>query len=266
MTVTAASFRADFPLEFGNQSAYPDQAVQYWLAIAGIMLNITQGSPPTVCSFVGSIADNVLTISTINFGSMSLLPLLLVGSNVPDNATVIEQLTGPQGGPGTYRLNISAMIASESLVAVQTGIASSANPFWGPVSNTANSPPTTKADFALELWTAHQLVLEKQAVAAALSGGNPGTSIGVITSKSVGSVSVSFDVSSIVEDGAGYYNQTIYGMRFWRLAKAVSGGPLQIGVGRAPPFLFFNNWGLTGSYNAWGGPYPGIEASDTGFG
>jgi hypothetical protein len=266
MSVTVASFRADFPLVFGNNSAYPDQAIQYWLAVATIMLGISQGAPPTVCSFTGSIEGNVLTITAINFGSMSLLPLALTGENVPVNMAVISQLTGPQAGPGKYQLNLEADIAAENMVAVQSGLAVGTNPFWGASSTTPNSPPSTLADIALENWVAHQLVLEKQAIAAALAGGDPGTKIGVVSSKSVGSVSVSFDVSSLVEEGAGYYNQTIYGMRFWRLAKAVSGGPIQIGIGRAPPFLFFNNWGLTGSYSAWGGPYPGIQASDTGFG
>lgn len=268
MSVTVASFRADFPQEFGNKSLYPDSAVQYWLSIAAIMLGISNGSIPTVCSLLGSISGTTLDVEDINFGSMSLLPLVLTGENVPGNAVVLQQLTGSQGGLGTYKLNVSATVAAQNMVALKSGTGVGSNPFWGAASVTPNSPPTTKADFAIELYVAHNLVLEKQAVDAAKAGGDPGTKVGVITSKSVGGVSVSYDVSSMTgEDGAGFWAQTTYGLRFWRLAKSVSAGPIQIGVGRPPAaFLFFNNWGLTGSYNAWAGPYPGVEASDTGFG
>jgi len=266
VTVTVASFRKDFPQEFGSLSAYPDTAVQYWISMAAILLGIDVGGPPKVCSFDGSVAGNVLTVATIDFGSMSLLPLLLTGTGVPDNEAVTAQLTGTQGGPGTYRVSIAAQVAAEGMVALQSGVQSGSNPFWGSSSLTANSPPATKADWAIEMWVAHQLVIEKQAVEAAQRGGDPGTRIGVVTSKSVDGVSVSFDVSSVVEEGAGYYNQTVYGQRFWRLLKAATGGPIQVGVGAPPlPFMFFNGWGLTGSYNAWGGPFPGVAPSDTGF-
>lgn len=38
MTVTTASFRADYP-EFGDVTAYPDSGVTYWITIAGLLLN-----------------------------------------------------------------------------------------------------------------------------------------------------------------------------------------------------------------------------------
>ncbi len=265
MTVSVASFRADFPEVFGNRSAYPDQAISYWLAIAAIMMGISQGSPPNVASFVGSAEGGVLTVTTINFGSLSLLPLLLAGEGVPINTFVENQLSGVSGGLGTYQLNSEADIASQEMVVVQSGMGGGSNPFWGATSLTANSPPTTKADFAMELFVAHQLVLEKQAIDAANRGGDPGTKIGIQTSKGVGGVSVSYDVSAMVEKDAGYWNQTLWGMRFIKLARFVGSGPIQLGITRAPTFLFFNNWGLTGSYNAWGGPYPGIQSSDVGF-
>jgi hypothetical protein len=265
MTVTAASFRADFR-EFSDQSIYPDMVINYWLAIARVMLGIGGSSPPVICSFVGSVAGNTLTLISAEFGSVSLMPLLLNGNNVPAGTQIIAQLTGPPGGPGTYRLNMSATIGAEDMVAVQSGLVTGSNPFWGAPSIVATSPPTTIADFATEMWVAHQIVLEKQAFDAASRGGDPGTKIGVIASKSVDGVSVSFDISSVTELNGGYYNQTMYGMRFWRLAKIRGSGPIQIGIGHAPAFLFFNSWGLTGSYNAWAGPYPGIEMGDTGFG
>jgi hypothetical protein len=270
MTVTAASFRADFP-EFMNESQFPIPVINYWLAIAKLILGIGGGSPPIVCSFTGSILNNVMSVTAIGYGSVSLLPLLLQGNNVPANAAITGQLTGAPAGIGTYSVSFTAEepIAAEAMVAIQSGYGSGGSPFWGPSSLTANSPPTTIADFATEMWVAHQIVLEKQAIGQAATGGNPGTAVGLITNKSVNGVSVGFDVSVIasgnMQENAGYYNSTIYGMRFYRLMKMRGAGPIQLGIGRAPPFLFFNSWGILGSSNAWAGPYPGIQQGDSGF-
>lgn len=269
MAVTVASFRADF-LEFQNESDYPSSVIAYWLAAAAILLGIPTVSPPTVCSFTGAIANGVLTVSEINFGSLTMFPMLLEGENVPDNVSIIKQLTGPAGTTGTYQLgNAGATaLAAENMVALRPVVGAGINQYWGVSSPLATSPPTTLADLATEQWVAHQIVLEKQAIAAAASGGNPGTSVGVISSKSVNGVSVSFDVGSVtggLQETAGYYNQTTYGQRFYRLMRLRGAGPIQLGIGRAPPFLFFNTWGLLGSSNGWAGPYPGVEMGDTGF-
>lgn len=270
MTVTVASFRADFP-EFKNIVQFPDGVINYWLAAAQLLLGITTGSPPKVCSFVGALAENEqLTVSEIDFGSLSMFPLLVQGNSLPVNAAILSQISGAQAGIGVYQMNVAGNIAAEPMVAYGQLTGNGGNPFWGPSSPTANSPPTTIADLATEQWVAHQIVLEQQAIQAATSGGNPGTKIGIISNKSVNGVSVGFDVGSVtggnMQDNAGYYNQTIYGMRFYRLMKLRGAGPIQIGIGRNPPFLFFNNFGFLGSSNAWAGPYPGIEQGDTGFG
>jgi len=176
MSVTIQSFRDDFSEVFGNLSAYPNDSVTYWLAIATLLLNTN---------------------------------------------------------------------------------------YWGVGSATATSPPTTKLDFATEMFVAHNLVLEKQAADTAAKGGDPGTKIGIVNSKSVGSVSIGYSVSEVVELDGGFWNQTIYGQRFLRLARFVGSGPIQIGIGRAPlPFLTWNTWGE----DAWAGPWPGIAPSDVGFG
>lgn len=270
MTVTVASFRTNHPQEFGNRSLYPDQAILYWIAMAQILMGLGTGAPPKVCSFVGSVGVNkVLTVTEIDFGSLSLFPLLLEANGAPNSAQVIGQVSGPPGALGTYQVNFGAVIAAEPMVALQANVQQGANPFWGPSSLTADTPPTTLADFATEMWVAHQIVLEKQAVDAARTGNDPGAKIGVVTNKSVNGASIGFDVSAItggkLQENAGYYNQTVYGMRFWRLMRVRGSGPYQIGVGHAPSFLFFNSWGLLGSSNAWAGPFPGIAPGDTGF-
>lgn len=270
MTVTVASFRADFP-EFASIVAYPSGVINYWIAIAQLLFGVQVASPPKVCSFVGALAANKeLTVTEVDFGSLSMFPLGFQGANIPTSAAIIGQISGAPNGVGVYLTDIAGNVAAEPMVAYGRASASGGNPFWGSSSLTADSPPTTVVDFATEQWVAHQIVLEKQAIAAAAAGGDPGTKIGVISSKSVNGVSVGFDVGAVtggnMQENAGYYNQTVYGIRFYRLMRLRGAGPIQIGIGRPPPFLFFNNFGLLGSSNAWAGPYPGIQQGDTGFG
>lgn len=268
MAVSVASFRKDLP-EFASVAAYPDAVVTYWLTIGTLLMGIGSGAPPRVCSFVGSIDENgMLTVGLIEFGTFSLLPLLLMGDHVGPSAAILSQISGLPGLAGTYQTNFAAIVPAENMVALQNGTFQGGNLFWGPASLVPTSPPTTVTDFALEMWTAHQIVIEKQAVDAAKTGGDPGTSrVGLVTSKSVNNVSISYDVSAVTTANAGYYNQTIYGMRFIQLARLRGAGPIQIGIGVAPlPFMGWSGGGIYGSGNAWAGPYPGIAPSDTGFG
>jgi hypothetical protein len=270
MTVTATSFRTDLP-EFASQAVYPTGVISYWIAIAQLLFGVAVGSQPKVCSFVGALAANkVLTVSEVDFGSLSLFPLAYQGNNLPTSAAITGQLTGAPGGIGTYQSSVAGNIAAEPMVAYGNPTGQAGNPFWGPSSPTADTPPTTLVDFATEMWVAHQIVLEKQAIATAAAGGDPGTKIGIISNKSVNGVSVGFDIGAVtggnMQANAGYYNSTVYGIRFYRLMKLRGAGPIQLGIGRPPPFLFFNNFGYLGSSNAWAGPWPGISQGDTGFG
>ena len=86
-----------------------------------------------------------------------------------------------------------------------------------------------QTDFGVSLWTCHHLALEGKAYAAALAGQTPGTQIGVLSSKSGGGVSASYDISSSTEKDAGYWNQTQYGIQFYRLMMMFGAGPLQVG-------------------------------------
>ena len=134
--------------------------------------------------------------------------------------------------------------------------------YWGIGSTTATAPPTTKYDFATELFVAHNLVLEQQALKAVAAGGTPGVQQGIVTSKSVGSVSLGYSIAEVMNQDGSFWNATTYGTRFLWLARLVGSGPVQIGIGRVPlPFLTFTGWGE----DAWAGPYPGLQPSDTGF-
>lgn len=99
-------------------------------------------------------------------------------------------------------------------------------------------------DLGAELYAAHNLAIEARAQATAANGGIPGEAVGVLNSKSVDKVSAGYDIGSATEQGAGNWNLTIYGTRFIRLAKMFGAGPVQVGIGVAPP----------GSGLAWPGP------------
>lgn len=121
-------------------------------------------------------------------------------------------------------------------------------------SQTADAPPTTKLDFLTELFVAHNLVLERQAAVAASTGGFPGTQQGVVSSKSVGAVSISYTVAEIAELNSGYWAETTYGLRFLRFVRFFGAGPVQIGIG-----------GGGSIFSAWAGPWPLPQPGDTGF-
>jgi len=99
-------------------------------------------------------------------------------------------------------------------------------------------------DLGAELYVAHNLSLEARAQKEAQNGGVPGSQSGPISSKSVDKVSVSYDTGGASEEGGGQWNLTIYGTRFYNLAKKMGAGPIYIGVGSSPPF----------SGPAWPGP------------
>lgn len=119
---------------------------------------------------------------------------------------------------------------------------------WGEPSVAAANPPTTMYDIGVELFIAHNLALEFQQIKASENGAVPGLTTGVISSKSVGSVSISYDTASGVEADAGHWNLTTYGIRFIRLSKQFGAAPF-IAAGNMVP----NDWSTT-STPAWPGP------------
>lgn len=98
------------------------------------------------------------------------------------------------------------------------------------------------ADLGVGLQTAHNLVLEAASNVSA-SRGRAGGPVGIQTSKSAGGVSVSYDTSSSTEQGAGHWNQTTYGTRYYRMAKMMGAGGVQLGADAS-----------IDSVSAWSGP------------
>jgi hypothetical protein len=81
---------------------------------------------------------------------------------------------------------------------------------------------------AVQLYVAHEITLEAQSAAAATTGGTPGSQGGIAASKTVGSVSVSYDSANTAEKGAGYWNLTTYGKQFYRLSRMFGAGAIQL--------------------------------------
>lgn len=107
-------------------------------------------------------------------------------------------------------------------------------------------------NLGLEMFVAHNVQLEGLAVQTAAANGAPGITRGPISSETPGQVSLSYAVEAATEKGGGYYNETIYGKRFYRLLRMVGAGPIQIGIGWCSPLGSFG-----GCFNgAYEGPDP----------
>lgn len=83
-------------------------------------------------------------------------------------------------------------------------------------------------DNGVELFTAHHLAIGKRDQDVAAMGGTPGAINGPQTSKAVDKVSASYDTGAVTYEGAGFWNSTMYGIRFWQLAKMVGAGGIQL--------------------------------------
>lgn len=89
------------------------------------------------------------------------------------------------------------------------------------------------------LFVAHHLVLAARDQASIEVGGVSGGVSGLMQSKSIDKVSVSYDVSRISYEDAGFWNATSYGIRFWQLARMIGAGGVQLGAYGAlgiPPY------------------------------
>lgn len=129
---------------------------------------------------------------------------------------------------------------------------------WGPSAATENSPPTTIYDQGIELFVAHNLVLERARDRAADKGAIPGLSKGMISSEGVGPVSVSYDTGSAMEEGAGHWNLTTYGLQFIQISRYLGSAGYQGNIGCSP-------YGPLGN-SPWLGPDPWPRPGGSGFG
>ena len=83
-------------------------------------------------------------------------------------------------------------------------------------------------DEGLTWFVAHYLTLYARDIALMAAGGIAGKVVGNETAKSVDSVSKSIDVSGIIIQDAGHWNQTSYGIQFYQLMMMVGAGGYQL--------------------------------------
>jgi hypothetical protein len=86
-------------------------------------------------------------------------------------------------------------------------------------------------DYGISLYVAHFMALaRKEAIARSSGKGNvaPGAMGGLVTSKSVDKVSVSYDVSTVLMKDAGQWNLTRYGAELYQLMGQMGAGGIQV--------------------------------------
>jgi hypothetical protein len=100
-----------------------------------------------------------------------------------------------------------------------------------------------------ELLTAHFLALQQYYAIRSASGGGgsttvvPGLPVGLMSSKSVSKVSVSYDYSSSTMEGWGPYNLTTFGQQYAMIAQMVGTGGVEM--------LAMSSYAQAGLVNSW---------------
>lgn len=100
----------------------------------------------------------------------------------------------------------------------------------------------------MQLFVAHNMVLEQQAQQQAAKGNLPGWQTGAVNSKQVDKVHIGYESSGAMLPDAGHWNLTTYGTRYLYLVNMIGAGPVQIGAG---PLCTPAGFG-----EAWSGPWP----------
>lgn len=86
----------------------------------------------------------------------------------------------------------------------------------------------TMFPYVVELYVAHYLTLFAADMRASALGGGGGSNSGVVSSKSVDKVSVSYDSSATLNPDAGFWNNTRYGSEFYSLLMMFGAGGRQL--------------------------------------
>lgn len=82
--------------------------------------------------------------------------------------------------------------------------------------------------YLAELFVAHYMVLNAADKAAGALGGAGGSTSGIVSSKSVDKVSVSYDNNSTLNADAGFWNFSRYGAEFWQYLQFFGYGGIQL--------------------------------------
>ena len=101
---------------------------------------------------------------------------------------------------------------------------------WGTIATAQVNPRywRNQTCLGINLYVAHEITLEAQSQAAANVGGTPGSQSGPVNTKTVGTITVGYDSQQAAEKGAGWWNLTVYGKQFFRLARQYGSGCVQL--------------------------------------
>lgn len=94
----------------------------------------------------------------------------------------------------------------------------------------------------IEMFTAHNVILEALAQRDMDMAGIPGVATGMVAGKSAADVQINYNNAAVLELDASHYNFTVYGIRFIRLARMFGAGPIQVGIGCGPGPLNGPGW------------------------
>jgi hypothetical protein len=247
--ITPASFREDFP-EFSNVAKFPDSQIEFYQNFARLLLNQRRWGPPNPFRLVTAALVSPGAGYAVNEG------IALAGGEFTCPVSLKVLTLGAGDGVATFEVTSKGAYTVPPNNPVQQLNATGAG-LGATFDLTFSAKPNAMYDIAMELFIAHNMVLEARAMSEALLGNVPGVTTGPISAKAVDKVSVNYATADALDPANGHWNLSIYGTRFIQLVNLFGMGPVYVG-GAIPPQVFN---GLDGP--AWEGPWP--WPSPTGF-
>lgn len=108
-------------------------------------------------------------------------------------------------------------------------------------------------DLGAQLYTAHNLTMQGLSTAEGGNGAPPGMTVGPISSKTVGELTIAYDTAMGANADDGPFASTRYGTLLLHMARQFGSGPLQSPPGRTPPGQVFSGTFFPMG-PAWSGP------------
>lgn len=92
----------------------------------------------------------------------------------------------------------------------------------------------TVLDLGAQLYTAHNLTMQGLSTAEGGNGAPPGMTVGPISSKTVGELTIAYDTAMGAHADDGPFASTRYGTLLLHMARQFGSGPIQSRPGRIP--------------------------------
>lgn len=253
MPITPTLFVSDYP-EFSNQNNFPTSLLNYWLNIAGLMLNAnvwpTLAGPGTTAQGSFNFASQPNNNDTVTIGGtvVTFVTGTPVGNQVQIAPTLVDTISNlytflSSSNDNNLKKYTYYIVGSSTLLlaASNPGVAgnlqtiaasSGAITISGPTL-TGGSSGRSVLDLGTELFVAHNLTLSQQSQKSANRNSPPGLTRGGVGSESAGGASVAYSQVGL-DPSDSHWNFTVYGIRFIQLLRAVGSFPVQVGIGLSP--------------------------------